>query len=127
MCRGGNTRSVAAKMILHRYFGHETLAVGWENNSRETLDYLFAWADEVVVMHESFAKYGPAAFTTVLHVGEDVWGNPFDEELQLRIFDLVIADPFLRGNKNPQRDAVVRKLRAYREKINQRNLTDAAI
>jgi len=130
VCRGGNVRSVAAKMILKRYFGHETLACGWENNAWETLCLLGEWADRVIVMHNDFTAMLPAHIqgkTYCLHVGEDIWGNPFHEELQDRIYHLVMADKVLSNNKSPKLDTVISRLRKYRDKIAERNVQDIAV
>lgn len=128
VCRGGNVRSVAAKMILRRYFDHETLACGVDRNSPKTLAMLFDWADRIVLLHEEFQGHVPEEFAAkmiVLHVGTDIWGDPFANDLQLRIFDLVMDNPELRGAKQPLAMTVVYNLDRYREKIAARNFLDA--
>lgn len=65
--------------------------------------------------------------TICLDVGEDIWGNPFHEDLQLRIFDLIMANPALRNGKNPDRNKVYLKLLDYQQKIKRRNTSDMAV
>ena len=84
VCRAGQCRSVGAKIALANR-GHDVLAVGWEKNSKETLDMLCEWADKVIVMKDEFVKYIPEKFkdkTILLNVGRDRWNNPFHPELQ---------------------------------------------
>lgn len=117
-------------MVLHRYFGHETLACGWENNDYRTMSFLVEWADLVIVMHEDFIGYLPTRLqgnASILHVGEDIWGNPFHEDLQLKIFDGIMANPVLRNGKNPDRNKVYLKLLDYQQKIKRRNTSDMAV
>lgn len=92
MCQGGNVRSVALKYLLH-YGGMklDALACGWESNTDNTRDMLFAWADYIIVMQPQFASRVPAAFhyqpggprkLFCYDVGQDRFGNPFHPELQ---------------------------------------------
>ncbi len=129
VCRGGNVRSVAAKMILHRYFGHQTLAAGWENNDESTFDYLSNWADRIVVMNEEFKNKIPSVQQDkiiVLHVGNDIWGDPYNEDLQSLVFNEILKNSLLVNRKNPSLDKVLEKIRDYKEKLKSRNICDAS-
>lgn len=130
ICRGGNVRSVATKMLLKRHFGHETLACGVENNLPETMFMLMGWADKVVITHPDFEENVFYCFRSkmiLLNLGTDIWGNPFHEDLQLKAFRLIMAHSELRNRKNPTEEAVLNRLRKYREKIAERNLEDLAV
>jgi hypothetical protein len=131
VCRGGNVRSVAMKMIVNRYLDHSTLACGLDTNDEETRNFLFVWADVIVVMHhDMFASIPPFFFakTFIFHVGNDVWGNPFDEELQLAIVDLLNGNPIpLNFGRRINPAKVIKRLRDYREKIATRNREDTSV
>ena len=53
VCALGNSRSVACAYLL-KLAGHEALAVGAEATSPETLAYLAAWADKIIVIDRRF-------------------------------------------------------------------------
>ena len=82
ICAGGQVRSVAAKAVLTEQ-GHDVLAVGALNNSKQTVEMLCAWADKIIVMDDALlvaaAEPGKLSY---LNVGPDRWGNPFHPELQ---------------------------------------------
>jgi hypothetical protein len=123
MCRAGMVRSVAMKSILHRYLGHDTLACGFETNSPEALALLFDWADAIVILSVPFLDYVPVELlhkTHIFDVGDDVWGNPFAEELRVRLVELLNANPMFHFGRTLDPDKVVRDLRRYREKIEAR-------
>ena len=95
ICQGGNVRSVCLKHTLND-MGHDALAVGYGENSRETISALVAWADKIVLLipvfhdaiSEAIATHGgkPVVY---YNVGEDVWGNPFHPELKAKIRTMV--------------------------------------
>lgn len=120
VCRGGNTRSVAAKMIIHRHLGHDAIAIGVDNNSTETLHKLCKWADMVVVMSRKFEDRIPSGVYILIDVGDDIWGNPFHPELQCLIVDLLNATPALNFGRTISQDKVITGLRKYRDKIESR-------
>lgn len=129
MCRGGNTRSVAMKMILSRYLDHSALVCGMETNDEETRTHLFSWADAIVVMQNTMIDGVPAQFhhkTYLFDVGNDVWGNPFHEELQLRIVELLNTNPVFNGARVINPEKVLKRLRDYRTKIESRTEDFAA-
>jgi predicted protein tyrosine phosphatase len=91
ICRGGQVRSVAAKFALTQY-GHDVLAIGWQNNSKETLNMLCEWADYIVVMKDEFCKEIPDKFEHKMicyHVGPDRFGYAFHPELQQMIHHMI--------------------------------------
>lgn len=131
VCRGGNVRSVAMKMIVTRYLDHSTLACGLDTNDEETRSFLFEWADVIAVMHRDFFDAIPERFfvkTYIFHVGNDVWGNPFDEELQTSIAKLLNENPYpLNFGRRINPKKLVKRLREYREKVATRNREDASV
>lgn len=124
MCRGGNVRSVAAKQILNRFFGHETIAIGLDTTSAGTKRFLFEWADYIIVMKDSFVTGVPEDFrckVVLLDVGDDKYGTPFNEELQLKVLELVNNTPLLSGATEVTKDHVLAPIRRYATTIRKRN------
>lgn len=125
VCRGGNVRSVAMKRILHRYLGHETLAVGIDNNGEECLRMLYGWADFIIVTHKAFAERIPAEFATkvqTFHIGLDVWGNSFHPELQGIVVDVLNANPLFHFGRKLCREKVTKDVYDYQAKVRTRNI-----
>ena len=141
MCRGGNVRSVAAKMILSRCLRHEVIAIGADNTNYDTKRFLFNWADRIVIMHPDLLKYVSFTYfdnyggrprldytykTTLLNVGNDVWGNPFNENLQTTIVSLINSNVYspLFDEKEGIIDLaeVIKTLREYKAKLELRNI-----
>jgi len=140
MCRGGNVRSVAAKMVLNRYFGHEVIAIGYDNTNNETKKLVFDWADRIVIMSMEIwdlalashdAEYGHKF--NILDVGQDVWGDPFKVDLQLKIFNLLIEETDFAYHINTYEKAapiaaeIMSRIADYKQKIKSRNPTDTAL
>ena len=126
ICRGGNTRSVALKMILNKV-GHDAIALGAERNSEETLNFLGdKWADRVIVLHPSLMKYIPKYLlnkTLLLDVGDDIWGSPFHPDLQRKLVELLNENRrFLIDEKPIQWHEVAVDLKRYKEKVKFRNV-----
>lgn len=150
MCRGGNVRSVAAKMILYRYFGHEVIAIGADNTNNETKKFLFDWADKIVVMSPNFLSFlkieeectleecvGTGCIATwdyshksiLLDIGNDVWGDPFNERLQTKIVRKINSGvyPELSQGKRVKVFQVLEVIRDYKKKIKSRNSLDSSL
>lgn len=86
VCQGGNCRSVHLAYLLKYRYGVDAVAVGFERNSRETLDLLCQWADNIIVVQEAYKEMIAPRFidkTHVMDVGEDKWFSPNDELLKL--------------------------------------------
>ena len=92
-------RSVGLKFLLHHTYGHDVIACGWQGNSHEAREMLFAWADYIVVMQSEFAEHVPAIYHTrpdgtqkvfAYDVGEDRYGSPFHPELQKMLKDMIL-------------------------------------
>ena len=147
LCRGGNCRSVAAKQILQRYLKHEVIAIGADNTSADTKKLVFNWADKIVVMTEPLLPYlilkvkceleeckHDNCITTLdytnksilLDVGNDIWGNPFNEELQSLIASMLNKGAFtfdihpLTKGKIINLDKVIDRIRKYKDKLQDR-------
>lgn len=117
------------KMILNRHLGHSTLACGMENNDDDCRRMLFEWADAVVILHRDFESGVMPEFRHKMHVfdvGDDVWGNPFDPDLQMKIVEMLNTNPVLNFGRVINGEKVLQKLNAYREKIEAR-LEPAAV
>lgn len=78
-CRGGCSRSVGLSNYLKYGCGMDSLAIGFEGNSPETLDMLCNWAEIIIVMREFFQQYIPERHkdkVRFIEVGEDVYFQP---------------------------------------------------
>lgn len=125
VCRGGNTRSVAMKMILSRYLGHDAIACGVETNSPQTLEYIAKWADAVVIMEASLVARFPSPEHTPIYlfcVREDIWGTPFDSTLQAKIVRMLNERPVFNFGRVIDFNRVQKNLDRYREKLTKRVL-----
>lgn len=131
VCRGGNTRSVAMKMILSRYLGHDCIACGVDSNSLETITSLLNWCDAAVVMEESLVEKLPEGaidkqFLHLFCVGQDIWGNPFDPVLQAKIVWMLNEYPIFNFGRVIDWNKVQKDLDRYKEKLTLRALGEAA-
>lgn len=82
VCWGGCSRSVGLSNTLKYGHGHDTLAVGIEGNSPETLKMLCQWAEVIVVMSAHMIDDIPKEFESkvrLCEVGKDVYFNPNKE------------------------------------------------
>lgn len=88
ICRNGNVRSVALAYLIKTIYGHDALACGIKKIGPDTKRMLFDWADKVFVldkellpevMKDRTSKFGRKV--RVVHVGDDHWFNPKDQEL----------------------------------------------
>lgn len=134
LCRGGNVRSVAAKMILSRYLHYEVIAIGAENTNSKTKDFLFNWADKIVVMSinkEILSTISEKFQDKVIlfNVGNDIWGNPFHKELQKIIIDKLNSGKynFITNGKTISLKKVLERIDSYKLKIKTRNRFDGAL
>ncbi len=77
VCAGGNSRSHAMAFMLKNYWHVQAIAIGVATGtSLPTLDMLFEWADEIVIMHSELYGHVPAQFDdkkTLCDVGEDTY------------------------------------------------------
>lgn len=95
VCDQGNNRSVQFAHIL-KYWKHDTLPVGLDTTSAETLKMLFDWADIILLTEESQRFKLPIGYDSkikVFDVGADNYPRPFNAELH------AIAKRFLEENK----------------------------
>ena len=88
ICSHGNVRSVALAYLLKTLYGYDALACGLEEMGEETKNMLVNWADKVIILTSKFdtdkMKIGKKMLY-VLDVGEDIWHNPFAQELQHKL------------------------------------------
>lgn len=85
-------RSVGVRYWLHdkSVMKCDVIAAGAEANSKDTIDFLAAWADWVII---SSAEIGPVSCprllnlpkTIVVDLGPDIWRNAVHPELQDKI------------------------------------------
>lgn len=124
VCRGGNVRSVAMKMLLTRYLDHDALACGFETTDAETRDMLYRWADVIVLLcadFEPLIRPRWANKLSVYDVGEDIWGNPFSPSLHVRLADMLNErNEFLLGRRL-NAELIREKLQNYAAKIEARS------
>lgn len=91
ICNHGNIRSVALAYLIKSIYGHEAIAIGSEDTSKETWDMLLNWADKVIVMDSSVPieapLYKPRSDDKViyLNIGKDIW---FDAKHQALLHKL---------------------------------------
>ncbi len=107
-------------MILSRYLDHSTLACGIDNNDPETLAMMFEWADFIVIMHRDFLEKIPVQYSSkvrIFHVGDDIWGNPFHEDLQGKIVRLLNQRDVFSFGRVIDEGKVILKLQDYAQKI----------
>ena len=102
VCQGGNCRSVGLKDLLGGTVipRPDVLACGWQWNTPETREMLYAWADLIIVMQPYIAEHVPEKYhnnpngTRRLYcfdVGPDVWGMAQHPELRAKLVALCQA------------------------------------
>jgi hypothetical protein len=82
VCQWGHSRSVAAARALH-YAEQSAIACGWQT-AGDGLPVLCDWATDILILSDEFREKIPEAYRhkiTSLHVGHDVWANPYHPEL----------------------------------------------
>lgn len=87
ICSHGNVRSVALAYLIKTIYKHEAIAIGIKPSSIETLKMLYAWADMIVVTTSGLGIKAPTDINKIrlLDIGEDIWHNPFAQELQHKL------------------------------------------
>lgn len=94
LCNHGNVRSVALKYLIQRLYDHDVLAAGVEENSFDTLEMLFKWAEKVISLTPEandsvIASSHSPKDRHFIDIGKDVWNNPFAQELQHKLLKKV--------------------------------------
>lgn len=85
ICRYGNIRSVALARLLKKE-RFDALACGIIPNAKDTLQMLMRWADKILVVETSLIQFLPEGFEKKIvdmEIGEDVWHDPFNSDLEL--------------------------------------------
>lgn len=87
VCKEGNVRSATlARLLKHR--GHETLVVGINRNSQETLKMLVDWSDKTyIVDKELMSKTPQDKKVELFDLGPDIWGIAMHPDLVKKIED----------------------------------------
>ena len=90
VCSHGNIRSAGLKYLLQVIYKHDVLNCGVEENSEDTRQMLFQWADKVIALDTTVftvvdREMDHSNKLELLDVGEDVWHNPFAQALQHRL------------------------------------------
>lgn len=94
VCAHGNNRSVQFAHLL-KYWGHDTIAIGLDTTTEETLEMLFKWADHIILTEAG--QLIPDDYRSKVHmwnVGPDTYPRPFNPELHAK------AKEFLEDNKS---------------------------
>ncbi len=86
VCNQGNCRSVGTRRQLNSRGYTNVIAIGCANTSIKTLRMLYNWADKVLLAKPRHAGYFPMKTRKKMDeqftIGEDLWGDPFNRELQ---------------------------------------------
>ena len=87
VCAHGNVRSVAMAYLIKTIYHHEheVIPIGVKDITSRTLDMLIDWSDKIVVMDKLLVATIASPKVFVADVGEDVWHNPFAQELQHKL------------------------------------------
>lgn len=94
-CAEGNNRAVTFAHIIKYVPGFETMTVGLEYNSPETLELMFRWADVIVVPDDTLLELIPDHHIGKIKfydIGPDVYPRPHNPELYARIKGLLEKD-----------------------------------
>lgn len=88
ICEHGNVRSVALRYLLETIYGYDALAMGMKDNSEETKQLLYQWADKIIFLDSRLMINLPVSINQKIHlidVGSDVWHNSQAQELHHKI------------------------------------------
>jgi len=95
---------VGLAYIFKQLFSHESIPIGAETTSDDTRELLSGWADKIVVLRPHYVEAVPPAHrhkVLVYDVGEDIWLNPYHQNLQHELMKLIRKDGFfLREDKH---------------------------
>jgi predicted protein tyrosine phosphatase len=96
VCRAGLVRSVSLADVLKLHFEPvDVIPVGCGSyeggkfNSDEILDYLYNWADHIIVMEEHYKNKIPGKYlgkVLVCEVGADTYGSSKNPELLRKVW-----------------------------------------
>ena len=86
VCDLGNNRSVQfAHLLRYKYQPCDTIPVGVEMHSKETLDMLYKWADIIIAVSDKVAFKIPVQFEAKVKIWDvgkrDIYPRPFNAEL----------------------------------------------
>jgi|ERR1035437_6155431 hypothetical protein len=96
VCSEGINRSQVLAAII-KYKAGDTIAIGVNNTSPETLEMLYEWAEWIIVVDARLIPLIPEKYASKVHdwdVGEDRYPREYNKEL-LEIFHRYMEkDPF---------------------------------
>lgn len=84
LCERGNSRSVALAWMLKDHFGMDALACGILSNGDELKNFLYKWADKIILVDQRFIDMIPQEYKDKLKVwdvGPDRFFRGFEPEL----------------------------------------------
>ncbi len=97
VCQNGNNRSVQfAHLLRYKYQPCDTIPVGTDMHSKETLDMLYKWADIIIVVEDKLAFKVPSKYESkikIWNVGEDRYPRPFNKELYFKANEYIKHNP----------------------------------
>lgn len=81
-CAAGNSRSVSLAYLLKHEQGQDAICLGLDIHSEETKNFLFDWADRIIVTTTNTSNKVPEAYshkTLTWDVGDDFHFRGFPE------------------------------------------------
>lgn len=81
-CAAGNSRSASLEYLLKHEHGHDALSLGLDIHSEECKNFLFDWADKIIVCTTKTSNKVPERYadkTLVWDVGDDTYFAGFPE------------------------------------------------
>jgi predicted protein tyrosine phosphatase len=81
VCAQGNNRSVQFASLLRYKYNADTIAVGVDKHTPETLEMLYAWSDIIIVTDKNLAGKIPEKYRSkmkIWDVGPDIYPRPFN-------------------------------------------------
>jgi hypothetical protein len=90
-CARGIIRSTSLAWILKQR-GHDTVAFGWGTHSDDTKEYMYRWADKIIVVDDRVKipdEWAEKVLT--LEVPSGIYQNPLDSKL-LQIMQKLMDD-----------------------------------
>lgn len=90
-CDKGVNRSVHFASQL-KWWGNDTIAIGLDNTSQETLKMLYKWADKIIITELSQRLKINGEYQEKIiefEVGQDIYPRPFNPQLLAKVKDIL--------------------------------------
>ena len=68
VCQRGNSRSNSLAYILKDGYGMDAIAIGLESNGEEAKNFLYEWADRIILVDKRFIEKIPEKYKEKLRV-----------------------------------------------------------